>query len=269
MRDVLGLAVGLAAGSVIGSASGAVLLRWPAGERLGRPARSRCRGCARPLRVAELIPVVSWLVLRGRCRTCRAVIDPRVVLVEAGTAIAVGGVLLRQGTTPTGLALAAVAAGLVLATATDLERRIIPDRLTGPLAIGVVPLAVVAGMDAGRGVLVVAAAVGAPLALLLLDALRTASGRPPGIGGGDLKVLVPTVAALAVVPDALRVFVLAVAAGAVAILVAVAAGRSMRREGASDAPATQGIPLAPVLLGAHLAAVVLAPMANPGAAVVV
>ena len=82
----LWLAVVLATvlGAIVGSFLGAALVRLPRGESVVA-GRSRCDGCGRALAPAELVPVLSYLALRGRCRACRARIDPWQFAAEAGS----------------------------------------------------------------------------------------------------------------------------------------------------------------------------------------
>ncbi|MBW8826742.1 MAG: prepilin peptidase [Acidobacteria bacterium] len=82
---VIGVVVGLAVGSFLN----VVLYRVPRRESVVRP-RSRCPGCQTPLADRDNVPVVSWLLLRGRCRTCAMPISARYPLVEAATAAAFG-----------------------------------------------------------------------------------------------------------------------------------------------------------------------------------
>src|SRR5207253_4468030 len=89
-------AVGALIGLMIGSFLNVVIHRVPAGESVIRP-RSRCPGCGTQLAERDNIPVVSWLLLRGRCRTCGAAISIRYPLVELGTAVLFGGAGLRFG----------------------------------------------------------------------------------------------------------------------------------------------------------------------------
>jgi leader peptidase (prepilin peptidase)/N-methyltransferase len=69
-------------GALIGSFANVVVYRWPRGESVVTP-RSRCPSCGRTLAPIDLVPVLSWLALRGRCRTCQAPISPRYARVEA------------------------------------------------------------------------------------------------------------------------------------------------------------------------------------------
>lgn len=94
-------------GTAMGSFINVVVDRVPAGQSIVRP-RSRCPSCSTELRTFDLIPVLSYLWLRGKCRYCSAAIPVRVLLVEAVTGAAFLGAYLSLGATP--LFLAAVAA---------------------------------------------------------------------------------------------------------------------------------------------------------------
>ena len=78
--------LGATAGAIAGSFLATIILRWPQGRGVLR-GRSACDGCGRVLGVVDLVPMVSALVQRGRCRSCGAPIDPLHGRVEAGCAI--------------------------------------------------------------------------------------------------------------------------------------------------------------------------------------
>ena len=83
-------------GAVVGSFLNVVLWRVPRGESIVAPP-SHCPACGAPLAPIELIPIVSWMALRGRCRTCHTSISVRYPLVELATGIAfavIAGVLV-------------------------------------------------------------------------------------------------------------------------------------------------------------------------------
>lgn len=73
-------------GLVIGSFLNVVLYRLPRQQSLSNPP-SRCPSCGTRIAWRDNIPVVSWLLLRGRCRVCHAAISPRYPMIEAGTAV--------------------------------------------------------------------------------------------------------------------------------------------------------------------------------------
>jgi leader peptidase (prepilin peptidase)/N-methyltransferase len=76
-------------GALVGSFVNVVLWRVPRGESVVHPG-SHCPACDTPLRAYELVPVLSWVALRGRCRTCHAHISARYPLVELGCAVLFG-----------------------------------------------------------------------------------------------------------------------------------------------------------------------------------
>jgi len=168
------------AGALLGSFLNVVAYRLPRGESLVRP-RSRCPGCATPVRPYDNVPVLSWLALRGRCRACRAAIPARYPLVEAGTAVLAALVAVLAGS-PAELALGLAFVLLLVPVALiDLEHRIIPNRLT---ALGaVVAVAVLAATDPGRLPEHAIAAVAAGGFLL-----AAALAYPGGMGMGDVKL---------------------------------------------------------------------------------
>jgi leader peptidase (prepilin peptidase) / N-methyltransferase len=167
-------------GAIVGSFLNVVVHRLPRNESLVSPA-SHCPRCGMPVKPYDNIPILSWLLLRGRCRSCGEPISPRYPLVEALTAaLCVGAVLAHQ--TATGIALSiALILIVVPAALIDLEHRIIPNRLT---ALGAV-LAIVLGTaldPAGEPERLIAGfAAGG---FLLLAALAY----PGGMGMGDVKL---------------------------------------------------------------------------------
>ena len=87
-------------GALFGSFFNVVAYRLPRGESLPHP-RSRCPGCETPIKPYDNVPMLSWLALRGQCRACGSRISPRYPLVEAGTALLCGLVVLAKGPTRT------------------------------------------------------------------------------------------------------------------------------------------------------------------------
>lgn len=167
-------------GLLVGSFLNVVAWRLPRGESLVAPG-SHCSGCDAPVRPYDNVPVVSWLLLRGRCRDCRAPISIRYPLVEACSAgLAVAVVAARHGTHDLALGLTLIAL-LVPIALIDLDHRIIPNRLT---ALGAVAALAIGAATRPAGVpeqLIAGAAAGG---FLLLAALL----RPGGMGMGDVKL---------------------------------------------------------------------------------
>ena len=172
-------------GLAIGSFLNVVIWRVPKGESVVRPA-SRCPSCQTPITPRDNIPVVSWLLLRGRCRHCGAPISARYPLVELATAALFVGMAVCRGANadlPAFLYLAAV--GIALA-AIDLDERRLPNALTLPsYAVGGVLLAVAAAAD-GRWHSFAGALLG--MAVLFAFYFVLALIYPAGMGFGDVKL---------------------------------------------------------------------------------
>jgi leader peptidase (prepilin peptidase)/N-methyltransferase len=168
------------AGLLVGSFLNVVVWRLPRGESLVRPA-SRCPSCETPIRPYENVPVLSWLFLRGRCRTCSVPISARYPAVEAATAALYLGVALRSGDA-LGLVLGLLlVTALVPITLIDLDRRLIPNAITLPASVAAVVAAVLLQPQFVPQQLVAGAAAGG---FFLLAAIV----RPGGMGMGDVKL---------------------------------------------------------------------------------
>ena len=168
-------------GLVTGSFVGVVAHRVPRGRSIVGP-RSDCDSCGHVIAAYDNVPVISWLLLRGRCRHCGASIPVRYLLVEltVGAAFAVTTLVLYDE--PAELALGLVFVALLAAvTMTDLERRIIPNAvLLAGAILGVALLALTAPDSLPEHGI---AALGAGLALLVI-----ALAYPRGMGMGDVKL---------------------------------------------------------------------------------
>jgi leader peptidase (prepilin peptidase) / N-methyltransferase len=164
-------------GAILGSFLNVVAWRLPRGESLVRP-RSRCPQCSTPIRPYDNVPVLSWLLLRGRCRDCTAPIPASYPLVEAATGALCALVVLAADDVWLGLALVLL---LVPVTLIDLEHRIIPNGLT--LAGAAAAVAILAVTDPGGLPEHLIAAVAAGGFLLV-----AAIAYPGGMGMGDVKL---------------------------------------------------------------------------------
>lgn len=170
--------LGLIAGSFIGLVS----LRLPRGEGVVA-GRSRCGGCGRPLPPWCLVPLLSWMVARGRCRDCGARIPIRYPLIEAGCGLIGAGAALSQPD----LTLAGITAllgwQLLLIAIVDGEHFWLPDQLTLPLLVS--GLAANLWLDPAAWTGPVIGAVAGFGGLWLLAVIyRRMRGRE-GLGGGD------------------------------------------------------------------------------------
>jgi leader peptidase (prepilin peptidase)/N-methyltransferase len=116
-------------GLIFGSFLNVVIHRLPRGESLVSP-RSRCPHCQHAISALENIPVISYVVLRGRCRGCGAAISLRYPAVELLTACVFAGVALRYGADPMTPVWCLFAAALIAAGIIDIDHRIIPDEIS-------------------------------------------------------------------------------------------------------------------------------------------
>lgn len=168
-------------GLLIGSFSTVVAHRVPRGESIVGP-RSRCPACGTQIAAYDNVPVFSWVLLRGRARCCGAAISPRYPLTELTTGVLYAATVLVLWDDPGEIALGLVfVAVLVAVTLTDLERRIIPNKI---LAVGAV-LAVAIAAVADPGSLAERAIAAAAAGGLLFAA---ALAYPQGMGLGDVKL---------------------------------------------------------------------------------
>jgi leader peptidase (prepilin peptidase)/N-methyltransferase len=171
-------ALTLAPGLALGSFLNVLVTRVPLRKSIVRPG-SACASCSHPLSWYENVPVVSYLVLRGRCRHCGARIPAHHPVVEAATALLLAGAAVKFGFSWDFAIAAVFLAALVTVSATDLERRIIPNRIVLPAAVVVLA----AKTTVHPSVEWVVAGVGAS-AFLLAAALAY----PGGMGMGDVKL---------------------------------------------------------------------------------
>jgi leader peptidase (prepilin peptidase)/N-methyltransferase len=173
-------------GLVIGSYLNVVIHRLPRGLSTVTP-RSSCPACGAPIRARDNVPLVSWLLLGGRCRACGAPISWRYPAIEAVTALLFVACAVRFGPTPAAAAAALFCALMVALAAIDAEHLILPDRLTLPgIAAGLLLAPWVAGLgflDALFGAL-----LGAGLLLALWGGWYLLR-REEGMGLGDVKML--------------------------------------------------------------------------------
>jgi leader peptidase (prepilin peptidase) / N-methyltransferase len=167
-------------GAVFGSFLNVVAYRLPRGESLSRP-RSRCPGCQAPIKPYDNVPVLSWLALRGRCRSCRAPISWRYPFVEAATGLLCALVVIVKGPDEDALLGLALVLLLVPVTLIDLDHRIIPNRLMLIGAVLAPAIVLLTEPDSIAEHLIAAAAAGG---FFLLAALAY----PRGMGMGDVKL---------------------------------------------------------------------------------
>ena len=201
-------------GAAVGSFSNVVIYRSPLeGLSSLTPARSFCPHCRAPIGWSDNVPLVSWLLLRGRCRACRAPISARYPLVELAVALLFAFAAWRfppVDAAGVGRLLVAfyLVAACVIVTFIDLEHQIIPDSITWPgMLLGVLAsvalpalheghvgfraeaprssalLASLFGLAAGAGSLVVVGQLGN----LFMRRKMKAAGLQDSMGWGDVK----------------------------------------------------------------------------------
>jgi leader peptidase (prepilin peptidase)/N-methyltransferase len=120
------------AGACVGSFLNVVIARLPAGHSLVRP-RSRCPRCGAPIAWYDNIPLVSWVLLRGRCRNCKEPISVRYPLVELLTAVVCLAVFTQFGLRWAALGYAVFACALIALSYIDLDTWLLPHEITWPL----------------------------------------------------------------------------------------------------------------------------------------
>ncbi len=198
-------------GAIVGSFLNVVAYRLPRRESLITPA-SHCPNCGEPVKPYDNIPVLSWLLLRGRCRSCGTRISARYPLVEASAALLCVGAVLTHDTAA-GIALSVTLVLLLVPAALiDLEHRIIPNRLTATGAVLAVVLGTALDPSGEPERLIAGAAAGG---FLLVAALAY----PNGMGMGDVKLagVMGLFLGAAVAPALLIALVAGVAVGAVIV----------------------------------------------------
>lgn len=212
--------VALVVGLLVGSFLNVVIHRLPLGESVVFPP-SHCPSCETPIKPWDNVPVLSYVLLRGRCRQCRASISLRYPAIELITGLLFAAIAARFGASWWTLAYCAFGASLIVAAMIDLDHQIIPDSISlGGLVVALVTIPAIAahgGMAFGEAMRqsVTGAAVGGGLLWLVAFAharISVAMGRRfehwpgegedlpkpseadywlwfPGLGLGDVKLL--------------------------------------------------------------------------------
>jgi len=189
--------IAIALGLAFGSFLNVVIYRLPRGESLAHPP-SRCPGCGQAIRIYDNIPVLGWLLLRGRARCCKIRISARYPLIEALAGLLAWAIvraiifelpdetLWWKGVLTFALYLA-LSLGLLAAAAIDLDHMYLPDPITlGGTLLGLLSAPI-------RGITLQAAALGAALGFVLVwlpfDFLYSKLRGLPGMGLGDAKLV--------------------------------------------------------------------------------
>jgi leader peptidase (prepilin peptidase)/N-methyltransferase len=207
-------------GLIAGSFLNVVIHRVPLRQSVVWPA-SHCPACGEPIEPRDNVPLLSYVVLRGRCRSCKARISARYPLVEALTGVLFAGAAYEFGLGLDLLSALALILALIALAGTDLEHRLLPNAIVGPAALVGFTLSVLDSPERWWVYLVSALAVAGGLFAL-------AFAYPGGMGMGDVKMggmlgaFLGPYAALAVFLGAL--------CGAITGGLLMAAGKMQRRQ---------------------------------------
>ena len=173
-------------GAAVGSFLNVCIYRLPAGESVVAPP-SRCPSCGARIKPWDNIPIISWLLLGGKCRACRAPISPRYAVVELLNGLLTLALFLRFGPSLTFLALFIFCSALVAITFIDLDHQIIPDVISLPgIIVGFAFSFFLPWVGWKSSLIGIVAGGGSLLAVAWLYELLT---KKEGMGGGDIKLL--------------------------------------------------------------------------------
>ena len=212
------LATGLF-GALIGSFLNVVAYRVPVGESLVSPG-SHCPGCGAAVRPYDNVPVLSWLLLRGRCRNCGMRISPRYPLVELTTAIVFAAVVAVRGFDNDLVLELPFVAALIALAAIDFDHKLLPNKIVYPLAAyGVIATLLVDQDDLVENLIAGAGAFAFLLAAVI--------AYPRGMGMGDVKLAgaMGLYLGLSIIPALLVAFLSGSLVGVVILAREGAAGR--------------------------------------------
>lgn len=184
---MIALVAGICAlfGLAIGSFLNVVIWRVPRKESVVTPP-SRCPSCNTHIAPRDNVPVLSWLLLRGRCRQCGARISPRYPLVELGTAVLFAAVGARFADSFALPAYLLLAGALLAISAIDLEHYVIPNRIVYPVGFAAVPLLAGASLLEDDWTAFGRAAAGGAIAFSVFFVIHTVA--PRGMGFGDVRL---------------------------------------------------------------------------------
>ncbi len=172
-------------GLLVGSFANVVIYRVPEGRSIVKPP-SGCPWCGSHVRPLDNIPVISWLLLRGHCRTCQKPISPRYPLIEGLVGLIFAAIGLRFGISWTGVAEAALAGGLVALAFIDLDHMLLPKKVVYS-TLTIVAVVLLAGTVAGgQWHRLLVAVITAVVAWAVFFAINFVS--PNALGFGDVRL---------------------------------------------------------------------------------
>jgi leader peptidase (prepilin peptidase)/N-methyltransferase len=227
LPPALALAAVAAVGLCIGSFLNVVITRLPEGKNLVFP-RSACPRCGHLIAWFDNVPVLSWLLLRGRCRSCRQRISWRYPAGELLTAAVFVAAFLRFGVGAELFVALLFLCALIAITGTDLDHQLIPDTITLPgVVAGFVLNLATARLDWTESLLGIVVGGGVFFVIILIS--------PSGMGGGDMKLGAMMGAFLGWKLGLLAVLLGVLSGGLVAVCL-LAAGRKGRKDAVPFGP---------------------------------
>ena len=213
-------------GAAMGSFANVVICRLPRRESIVQPG-SRCPLCETPIRWYDNIPILSYFVLRGKCRSCGAPISFRYPLVEILTGSLFAAILWRVGLGWHTAVLAVFCWALVVVTFIDLDHRIIPDVISLPGIAAGAAASLIPGFpgpaDSGLGI-----AAGGGFLFLVLYAYEKIM-KDEGMGMGDVKLLAMIGAFLGWQALPVTILVASITGTAAGVVFALAKGEPVRK----------------------------------------
>jgi leader peptidase (prepilin peptidase)/N-methyltransferase len=212
-------------GALIGSFLNVCILRVPKGESIVIPG-SRCPYCKKPIKFYDNIPLMSYFLLRGKCRHCKRTISLQYPLVEGITAISSLLLFLKYGPSLSYLFYFFFVDGLIVITAIDLYHQIIPDVVSIPgIGIGLLCSLIIPHLtflDSMTGILVGGGS------LFLVATLYQWLFKREGMGGGDVKLLAMIGAFLGWKAVILTIFLSSLVGSIIGIAVIVLKGKDFK-----------------------------------------
>lgn len=178
-----------AVGLIVGSFLNVCIWRIPRGESIVWPS-SKCPDCGAPIKPWDNVPVLSYLILRGRCRQCKSSISLRYPIVEAMNGLLYVFTLYRFGQGWHTVFYMALASSLIVVTFVDLEHQIIPDRITVPGVLIGIALSFFILPDPFKPGFMLGwknSLIGAGAGFVFFYAVAVLS--KGGMGGGDIKLM--------------------------------------------------------------------------------
>ncbi|MFQ5597019.1 MAG: prepilin peptidase [Nitrospiria bacterium] len=210
-------------GLIVGSFVNVCIYRIPREESIVFPG-SHCPSCQSPIRVFENIPILSFVLLKGRCRSCRTPIPWRYPLVEALHGLGFLFIVNQFGFTLQSLVYGIFLSSLIAVTFIDLSHRIVPDLITLPgMVLGVITASTV--LPPGAISSIIGLLLGGGL-FYLVAVLSLALLKKEGMGGGDIKLIAMIGAFLGWKGMLLTIFLAALSGSLVGISLVVFQGRN-------------------------------------------